>query len=105
MDAGSMKGFIRVNIPYPGQEALVQKKRLDRPALGANPVDEFAGRDLERLGTQAGERVQFSLWSFFFQKEPPELARVDEAKLAGMILKRKDYMSMLFAGRIGGDES
>jgi hypothetical protein len=68
-------------------------------------VDEFVGRDLERLRTQAGERVQLFLWSFFFQKEPPELARIDKAKLAGMILKRKDYMSMLFAGRIGGDES
>jgi hypothetical protein len=33
MDASSMKGFIRVDIPYPGQEALVQKKRLDHAVL------------------------------------------------------------------------
>ncbi len=105
MDSSSMKGFILVDIPYPGQKALVQKKRLDRPVLGADPVDEFAGRDLERLGTQVGKRVQLFLWPLIFQKEPAELARVDEAKLSGVILERKDYMSMLFAGRIGGNES
>jgi hypothetical protein len=103
VDPSPMESLIDIYVSHSSQESLVQKERLDRPTFCPCPVGEFFGRQFERLWAQGRERTQL-VTRLLLHANPAELTLVCETKLAGMILKRKDYMGMFFRGRIRGDE-
>jgi hypothetical protein len=103
VDPSPMESLIGIYISHSSQESLVQKEWLDRPMFFPCPVGELFGRQFERLRAQGCERTQ-PVPSLLLHANPAELTLVCETKLAGMPLKRKDYMGMLFRGRMRGDE-
>jgi hypothetical protein len=74
---------------------LVQKEGLDLSAFGPHSLREFQGRNSQGLRAQPGEGIQFPSLPLF-PKEAAKLPGVDEAKLKGVILERKNDVGMLF---------
>jgi hypothetical protein len=74
---------------------LVQKEGLDLSAFGPHSLREFQGRNSQGLRAQPGEGSKFPSLPLF-PKEAAKLPGVDEAKLTGVILERKNDVGMLF---------
>jgi hypothetical protein len=104
VDSSPIQGFIGIDVPYAGQKMLVQKQGLDLTASGVHPLRELQGGNFQRLGAQPGKNGQLTAHPLF-PEDAAKLPGIDEAKLMGVILERKNDMGMFFQRRKSLDYS
>jgi len=107
MNPSPVQNLGGVEISHPGQDALVQKGRLDRPTARAQPRAKLFRRDLQGIGTELfrHEAAELLRRRHPHDAKPP---RVPEHQPVGAIpeaRKLHDPSEVFFVGRAGKHEA
>ena len=77
-DTGSKQGFVRVDVPDPGKDLLIEKDRLDRPPAGLQPLTKAFPIDPGGLGSKPPQNPLVAILRAREEVNPSEASRVDE---------------------------
>jgi len=102
MQPGFKQRFIRINVPYPGQHALIQKNRFQASACAFQAASPVARLQIKRFRSQAGI-VEETNYPRLARKNrgAAKPADVAEAELHGFAIEIYDHMSVRHRGLLG----